>query len=86
MEEDRRKETQDVVQGEIQGWDDVSSIQILINCPPQQLRDCHVCGEKAGKHSYYGGQVIFTTTTIFIMAIINTSAIIMTINRTPMII
>jgi len=21
------------------------------------VRDCHVCGEKAGKHSYYGGQV-----------------------------
>ena len=24
----------------------------------QQVRVCHVCGEKAGKHSYYGGQVI----------------------------
>merc|ERR1712130_958162 len=22
-----------------------------------EVRDCHVCGERAGKHSYYGGQV-----------------------------
>ena len=21
------------------------------------VRECHVCGERAGKHSYYGGQV-----------------------------
>ena len=23
----------------------------------KQARECHVCGERAGKHSYYGGQV-----------------------------
>ena len=28
------------------------------NLKCQQVRVCHVCGEKAGKHSYYGGQVI----------------------------
>ena len=29
-----------------------------LNLKCQQVRVCHVCGEKAGKHSYYGGQVI----------------------------
>jgi len=25
--------------------------------PRTEVRECHVCGERAGKHSYYGGQV-----------------------------
>ena len=57
------------------------------NLKCQQVRVCHVCGEKAGKHSYYGGQVInaiiMTIKIIGITIIMNIGVYIITIRCVP---
>ena len=36
-----------------------STTELMSTTMQDPFIPCHVCGEKAGKHSYYGGQVEF---------------------------